>query len=415
MDKLFKLRLFEAFGVELEYMIVDKKTLNVKPIADILFEQTLGHPGNEVIMPTVSWSNELALHVVEIKTTEPTSDFVGLSEAFAKNIKLINEKLSEFDARLMPTAAHPWMNPANETRLWPNENSEIYNTYNKIFNCQGHGWSNLQSTHINLPFQGDDEFARLHAAIRLILPVLPALAASSPALDGKPTGFLDTRLTYYEKNQARIPSITARVIPEPVYTEKHYREAVFDVIGRDIAVFDEKKVLEPIWLNSRGAIARFDRGAIEIRIIDIQECPAADLAILALVIGALRLLVNETLIPLAGQQKWATERLYPIYRQTLQHGENATIDDQDYLAIFGFESQTPVKATDLWFHLLDILLKRQIDFIEPWKSQLMVILNEGSLSTRILKALDNDFSHENLKRVYKKLAKRLKKNRMFVV
>jgi hypothetical protein len=25
--------------------------------------------------------------------------------------------------------------------------------------------------------------------------------------------------------------------------------------------------------NSRGAIARFDRGAIEIRVIDIQECP----------------------------------------------------------------------------------------------------------------------------------------------
>ena len=38
-------------------------------------------------------------------------------------------------------------------------------------------------------------------------------------------------------------------------------------------------------MNSRGAIARFDRNAIEIRVIDVQECPKADLAIAIFIQG----------------------------------------------------------------------------------------------------------------------------------
>ena len=36
---------------------------------------------------------------------------------------------------------------------------------------------------LNLPFSSDEEFGRLHAAIRLLLPLLPALAASSPLVE----------------------------------------------------------------------------------------------------------------------------------------------------------------------------------------------------------------------------------------
>jgi len=46
--------------------------------------------------------------------------------------------------------------------------------------------------------------------IRLVLPLLPALAASSPFQDGQSTGCLDNRLENYRRNCARIPSITGR-------------------------------------------------------------------------------------------------------------------------------------------------------------------------------------------------------------
>src|SRR5690606_3311880 len=102
-----------------------------------------------------------------------------------------NAHLAPLGGRLMPSAMHPWMDPLTQTRLWPHENSPVYEAFNRIFGCQGHGWSNLQSMHINLPFEGDEEFGRLHAGIRLILPILPALAASSPFVEGRATGLMD--------------------------------------------------------------------------------------------------------------------------------------------------------------------------------------------------------------------------------
>jgi len=409
MTEPVQLHLFDAFGVELEYMIVDKDTLEIKPIADRLFFDALGYNGSEAEFPLVSWSNELALHIVELKTTRPEKDFTALSEGFRRHVAIVNEKLSKYNAMLLPGAAHPWMNPMKETRLWQNENKEIYETYNRIFDCRGHGWSNLQSTHINLPFQGDEEFARLHAAIRLILPIIPALSASSPVLDGKFTGMLNTRLRYYEKNQAIIPSITAKVIPEPVYTESGYNEHIYQKIMKDVAPYDPDKILEPVWLNSRGAIARFDRGAIEIRIIDIQECPAADLAILSLVIAALEALVEERLLPYKKQKEWDTESLYAIFSRVIVNAEKTLIDDPAYLSIFGVNK--PVAAGDLWKRILE--LAGPARRLAPWHSELNVILEYGSLATRILKSLGDRYSHENLQNVYRSLSVSLRENKVF--
>jgi glutamate---cysteine ligase / carboxylate-amine ligase len=411
--KTFKLGLFQAFGVELEYMIVDKDTLDVKPVADQLFEDVLGFSGNEIEFPLVSWSNELARHVVEIKTTAPEANFVRLSEGFHSNIHLINEKLSKYNAQLLPGAAHPWMNPMRETVLWQHENSEIYETYNKIFDCRGHGWANLQSTHINLPFATDEEFGRLHAAIRLLLPIIPALTASSPILDGISSGWLDTRLKYYQSNQAKIPSIAAKVIPEAVFTEIGYQKNIFDLIARDIAPYDPNKILEPIWLNSRGAIARFDRGAIEIRIIDIQECPNADLAILALIIGVLKLLVEEKLIPMEKQQSWRTEPLFRLLNETARFGEQAIVEDREYLKIFSLNSASSVRVKDVWAHIFELLIRHNMDGIDHWHHQLDVIMDEGSLSTRILRALNDDPSKDALIHVYRNLGICLQENKMF--
>ncbi|HEY5916248.1 MAG TPA: glutamate-cysteine ligase family protein, partial [Chryseolinea sp.] len=188
-----RIHLFQGYGVELEYMLVDRDTLEIKPITDDLLKHVLGQYGSDVENGVVTWSNELVLHVVELKSTKPESNFPALELAFVENIKRINTILEKWNTMLMPGAAHPFMDPLKETKLWPHENNEVYAIYNKIFDCKGHGWSNLQSTHLNLPFYDDEEFAKLHAAVRMILPILPALCASSPMLDGQLTGMMDTR------------------------------------------------------------------------------------------------------------------------------------------------------------------------------------------------------------------------------
>ena len=249
------LDLFEAVGIELEYMIVAQDTLSVMPVADKVLTAKAGKLVSDLEDGSMGWSNELVLHVIELKTNGPAASFDGLAEAFHRHISEINHLLSPMGGRLMPTACHPWMDPLTETVLWPHEYSPIYEAYDRIFSCQGHGWSNLQSMHINLPFNGDEEFGRLHAAIRLLLPIMPALTAASPILDGKTTGFMDGRMEVYRHNSEKIPSIAGLIIPEPVYDRRTYERDIFQRMYADIAPFDPDNVLQDEFLNSRGAIA----------------------------------------------------------------------------------------------------------------------------------------------------------------
>jgi gamma-glutamyl:cysteine ligase YbdK (ATP-grasp superfamily) len=410
---LSRLHLFQAFGVELEYMIVDRDSLAVRPIADELLKHILGSYGSDYENGMVTWSNELVLHVVELKSSKPEKNFSALESQFAENVRRINSILSEWNAMLLPTAAHPFMDPMNETKLWPHDNNEVYAVYNKIFDCRGHGWSNLQSTHLNLPFYDDEEFASLHAAVRLILPLLPALCASSPILGCKYSGMQDTRLDYYKTNQAKLPSITGQVIPEQVFSKRTYFNSIYEKIKSEIAPYDTGDVLDPVWVNSRGAIPRFDRGSIEIRVMDIQECPTADLAILTLVIETLQALVKGDFIAYAEQIGWTAESLRAIFDKTIINGHETLIDQSAYLKIFGMPNTT-VQANEIWQHILKQLVAKGHESLMKWKPELDIILKHGTLAYRIKKAVGTHPSLDNLVPVYRKLASCLEQDKMFL-
>lgn len=402
-------RIFDVYGVELEYMIVDRDTLAVKPIADEVLKKVSGEYVSDYENGEIDWSNELVNHVLEIKTHIPASSLGNLDQAFAANIQQINALLEPFNAMLLPTGAHPLMDPFTETQIWAHEHNEIYALYNRIFDCRGHGWSNLQSTHINLPFQGDEEFRKLHAAIRLLLPIIPALSASTPLLDGKLCGFVDGRLETYRHNQAKLPIISGKVIPEAVFSQEAYYEQIFNKIREVILPYDTENVLDHHFLNSRGAIARFDRGAIEIRIIDIQECPAADLAILATIVAILKKLVNESWSDTASQMSWHEDQLAPILLKVIKDGEDALLFNTDYHKMFGLE-EGHMTAGELWAFLLpeirETLTMAQYDAVSK-------IIGLGTLSNRIKKALGENPNADSIRAVYRKLSTCLQNNQLF--
>ena len=122
-------------------------------------------------------------NVIEMKNTQP-SPLSELVPAFHLQVQRLNSYLAPYNACLMPTAMHPWMDPTRETALWPHDDQGIYSTYHRLFNCKRHSWSNVQSMHVNLPFADDQQFEKLLAAVRVLLPILPAIAASSPVADG---------------------------------------------------------------------------------------------------------------------------------------------------------------------------------------------------------------------------------------
>lgn len=404
------LQLFEGFGVELEYMVVDRETLDVRPIADLLFYDFSGTQVSDVDNGPIAWSNELTAHVVEVKTNGPTSDLYQASQDFHSNIEVINRILARHNAMLLPGAAHPWMDPLREMVLWPHDAHEIYALYNTIFDCRGHGWANLQSTHLNLPFAGDAEFGRLHTAIRLLLPLMPALTASSPILDGGPTGWLDSRLKVYLHNQDRLPSLTGRLIPEDVCSEREYEQRIFAPIMAAISPFDPEGIMDKYFLNARGAIARFDRGAIEIRILDIQECPLADCGIARLIIETLRELVEASWSDFALQGQADTEMLRELFLRVIQTGGETVVEDPGYLQLFGLPGKA-LRVSEIW----QAFFTRCSGTLDTrTRETLELILREGCLSTRIMRGLQGDYRRENLRNHYLRLADALQQNSLYL-
>lgn len=428
------LHLFEGVGIEIEYMIVDRETLAVRPITDDLLTVAAGgrvvggRVATEVERGALAWSNELVLHVVELKTNGPAKDVdVSLLRAFEDDVREIDRLLAQVGARLLPTAMHPWMDPLAETVIWPHGYNVVYRAYDRIFDCRGHGWSNLQSLHLNFPFEGDEEFGRLHAAVRLLLPVLPALAASSPIVEGRVGGppegtvfpALDQRMAYYKVNSARVPSLTGLVIPEPVFDHAAYQSEIFDLMDREMAPHDPDGVLvgQP-FLNARGAIARFDRGAIEIRVIDVQETPRADLAVAALCHGVLRLLARGEWSSQSWQRSWSHRDLAEILGACILDGDEAELPT-DYAAVFGLDDPEPTGGS-LWRHLLDQCADAG-EIGEPWAMTADQMISEGPLARRILRALGDGGpagpgdvpDRRRVERVYRRLAECLVEGELF--
>ena len=317
----------------------------------------------------------------------------------------MNARLRRFRACLMPTGMHPWMHPETDTRLWTGKGAGVYRAYDRIFDCGTHGWANLQSMQVNFPFGDDAQFARLHAAARLALPILPAIAASSPFQDGAAPGALDCRLEAYRTNAPAVPLMNGDLIPEPASSRAQYEREHLEPLYRALAPLDPEAVLRHEWVNARGAIARFDRNAIEIRVLDLQECPAADLALAAAIIDVVQLLYREN-----PEREIPSGTLATVLLACIRQGERARIDSSLYLQSLKMGSR-PCEAGDVWRGLAE----RMKDGAHRglWRPVLDFILQRGPLSRRMLDAVGAQPSRDALAELYHRLCECLERNRMF--
>lgn len=400
---------FSVYGIELEYMVVDATTLDVRPIADTILSQLAGEPNAmEVEIGPVCWSNELARHVLETKTNGPTQDLAQASTDFSAAIRAMNTVLSQHGSRLLPGGMHPWMLPDNEFKLWPIDEEGIYGTFDRIFDCRGHGWSNLQSMHINLPFASDEQFFALHSAIRFLLPLLPALAASSPYQEGRRAAHLDERLWVYRNNAHRVPLVSGKVIPEAVTSRLDYEQRILGPVYKALEPVDPEGALRYEWVNARGAIARFDRMAIEIRVLDTQECPRMDLTIATLVTTVLRHMCQDERFR-AADAHWAPEQLAHILWRCVEAGNEAIIDNGDYLALWGLPRK-PISARGVWEHLL---ASRDVNLPSREREDAAWLVANGTLAQRLVGTLGPTPSSSELRHVYSQLAACLQSGERF--
>ena len=118
------------------------------------------------------------------------------------------------------------------------------------------------------------------------------------------------------------------------------------------------------WLNARGAIARFDRNAIEIRLADTQECPRADVAVAHAICAVVKMLYDAH-----DGHDVATGALARLLRLAIRDGEDA-IAGEDYLHALGIGGAGPCPMRDAWRRALD-----RAGGEGPWRETVDVILS----------------------------------------
>ncbi len=270
--------------------------MEVLPIVDKVLKDFHGRIVNFVELPRFTFGKELQLHVMEIKPNSPFESPVEFEETMQEAVLTVQDFLHrKYDANLLGTGMHPLLR-LEETGIWPHRHNQIYQAYSQIFNLKRHGWLNIQSFQLNLPYSNEASGVLLHNILAYVCAYLPAFAASSPIYEGRLGEDVDNRLRFYSENQKEISSVTGDVIPEYASSLSQYKKEVIGKYSRDLAATGaDSLILGRDWVNSRGVIFRFDRRALEIRVMDEQECVKSDVALSCFIRALTRGLMEQDL------------------------------------------------------------------------------------------------------------------------
>lgn len=342
----------------------------------------------------------MQLHVMEIKANQPFQSPAEFEETMHNAVQTLNGIVGKHGAYLLGTGMHPLLQ-LSDTGVWPHHHRRIYQEYGKIFSLNRHGWLNIQSFHLNLPYQTDKDAAQIHNQLANLCTYLPAVTAASPLFEGKEGPDVDNRLQFYRQNQQEVPSVAGDVIPDYITTLKSYKR---DIIGRystDLAKAGaDKTLLNREWVNSRGIIIRFDRCALELRVMDEQECIKSDVALACFIRAALRGLIasDEELSP--------HEALVKNFNSVIKDGLNAKVS-----------SPHGKTAQQVCQHYLKIANENATADEKKYLPHITKRIEEGNLSdlirARVRRRSEKTNLHEAIVDVYSTLIKCLSANEPF--
>jgi glutamate---cysteine ligase / carboxylate-amine ligase len=408
-------RAWEVMGLELEYPIVDRD-LNVQHKAEELIAMMAGRPASDVDLGLVGISNEIMAHVIELKNRVPLRSVARTEEVLVEGVRRVAGLLAaRMDARLLPCGMHPWFDP-KQAQLWQRSNKRVYDTFERLFDVRTHGWANVQATHVNLPLGRDEEAVWMMNAARLLSPYLPALAASSPMFAGELQPAVDNRLAFIVSHQARLPESTGDIVPEPTSTLTSYRR---NILGRMYKAVDRLPDTGPIrheFLNARGAVFKFSRSSMELRLLDVQECVHADVAIATFVRRVLRLLARE--IEAGKHSDVPQADLVADFHAVVADGGHARVRAPFLSRHADRGPDGLLPAHVVLADLMERCSVRAPKEEQPYLDTVSSIIQHGSLSERISAALlphigDADRFTEEARRVWVDLSQCLVENRLW--
>jgi gamma-glutamyl:cysteine ligase YbdK (ATP-grasp superfamily) len=373
------------------------------PIVDRIMKDLHGRVVNAVEYPKYVVGKELQAHVLELKSKKPLHSSTEFEQNMQEAVTTVYDFIkSRYGASLLGTGMHPLLR-IPEASIWTHRHRTIYEAYKKIFNVRQHGWLNIQAFQLNLPYGGKKNGPTFHNIMANVIPYIPAITASSPIYEGNFGTYIDNRLYFYRNNQNEIPSLVGDVIPEYVRSTEEYIETVIGGYSKELAEAKaDKCIMNAEWINSRGIVFRFDRRAIEIRIMDEQECIKSDVAVSCLIRAAMRGLLKDV-------------------EQTQLLPHDMLVRDSNSIMKGGLDAKVrhPKGPTgrDVCRYLVEVARNSALDDEKPYLPLVRRRVEEGNLSQIIAKNVKQKSQkagmHEAIIGTYLKLAKSLQENKPY--
>ena len=404
-------RAYEVMGLEIEYPVVDRDLNAVSKVGPLMADLA-GRPTSDVDLGLVGISNEIVDHVLELKNSVPLRSLARIEEVLLEGVRRASVVLAaRHGARLLPCGMHPWLDP-KKTKLWNRSNRKIYQTYARLFDVTSHGWANVQAVHVNLPVGRPEEAVSMMNAAAMLVPYLPAITASSPMFDGEIQPAVDNRLAWIIEHQSRLPESAGKIVPEPIDSLAAYRRDVLKPMYQAVDRLPDAGAVRHEFLNARGAVFKFSRESMEIRVIDVQECVHLDVAIAGFVRRALRWLAGE--LDAGRIQIPSHDLLVEDFQATVREGSEARVQAPHLEGARGEDGKIAVR--DALAALVDIVSRRAPAEEKPYLAEVARMVEQGSLSECLKRALapwidqEEGFT-EAARRVWIELAECLVENR----
>jgi glutamate---cysteine ligase / carboxylate-amine ligase len=249
-------------GVEEEFSILDPETLDLRP----RFEELRAAAENDSILCD-SVTGELIRSEIEIISGIGADLHDALARQRERRARLF-ALAGAHGAALGATGTHPWA----DYREQPIIDTEHYRRVEEGLKYVA--WrNNTFSLHVHLGVSDIDRAVRVCDRLRPVLPLLLAISANSPYLDGRHTGLHSARTQSFTKSFPRCG------VPDPFGGWRAYREYIeFLVRTNSIVEFTQ------VWWSVR---PHFSFGTVELRICDAQATAQESDALAALMVACI--------------------------------------------------------------------------------------------------------------------------------
>ncbi len=251
-----------TIGIEEEFAIVDPETLDLVPRFEELAAAAAGDP---VLRDAVA--GELISSEIEI-ISGVGSDLHDAISRQRERRRLLFALADAHGAALAATGTHPWA----DYRKQPIIDTEHYRRVEDGLKYVA--WrNNTFSLHVHVGVRDIERAVRACDRLRPVLPLLLAISADSPYLDGRDSGLHSARTQAFTKSFPRCG------IPDVFGSWPAYREYIeFLIRTNSIVEFTQ------IWWSIR---PHFAFGTVEVRICDAQATAPESEALAALMVSCI--------------------------------------------------------------------------------------------------------------------------------